>query len=163
MKKRHRRARPRTLRRMFVTFLLGAVLIAVWGWTAGRRVEPATADASVRAEAARFLSYYHSIHLTSEQEDVKTRALSPLPAPCCSNYSMATCCCACNLSKTVWGLSKHLIADEGYGVEETRAAVESWIQLLNPAGYSGRACFERRCNLAFHEDGCGGMREEDLS
>jgi hypothetical protein len=113
-------------------------------------------------ETASLVAYFHEIRLTPEQEDLKSRVLASLPAPCCSKFSMATCCCPCNLAKAVWGLSKHLIADKGYGEEELRKAVQDWIRSANASGFSGEACFEGRCERPLHEDGCGGMRESAI-
>ena len=80
-----------------------------------------------RAEAERFMAYYDSIQLTAAQEAVRQEALQAIPAPCCSNFSAATCCCECNLSRTIWGLSKFLIAREGRDAGEVRAAVTAWV------------------------------------
>jgi hypothetical protein len=115
-----------------------------------------------RAEAERFMGYYDAIELTAAQEAVRLEALQPLPAPCCSNFSAATCCCECNLARTIWGLSKFLIAREGRGAEEVREAVSAWVQSINPSGYTGDACFTGGCGRSFEEGGCGGMHEKQL-
>ncbi len=85
------------------------------------------------------------------------RALSQIPAPCCSNNTALTCCCPCNMAQTWWGLAKHLIADEGYGVEEVKAAVEEWFEFINPDGFSGDVCYTGGCDRPFADNGCGGM------
>ena len=64
-------------------------------------------------------------------------------APCCSNYSAYTCCCKCNLSRTVWGLSKFLIARQDKNAAQVGEAVSKWIDAMNPQGFSGSACFQR--------------------
>jgi hypothetical protein len=64
------------------------------------------------------------------------------------------------MAKSWWGLSNHLIADGGYGAEEVRAAVEGWIEFINPEGFSGDACYTSGCPRPFHRDGCGGMDED---
>ena len=39
----------------------------------------------------QFIDWFFEIKLTSEEEDIKTRALDPLKAPCCDDYSLLTC------------------------------------------------------------------------
>jgi hypothetical protein len=117
---------------------------------------------AVRALAARYIAYYKSIALTPGQEKVKTEALETIPAPCCKEYSIATCCCPCNLAKSVWGLSHYLIAQRGQGAGEVRKAAREWLRTANPSGYAGDACGEGRCALPFHEDGCAGMDERKV-
>jgi hypothetical protein len=111
----------------------------------------------VKKQTEEFIGYYHSIQLTPEQENIKTEALKPMPASCCKNFSQATCCCICNLSKSVWGLSKHLIANKKYTAVQVREAAQKWIDFTHPNGYAGDSCPSRRCGLPFHKDGCGGM------
>ena len=115
-----------------------------------------------RAEAETFMEYYDSIQLTAPQEAIRKEALTAMPAPCCSNFSAATCCCECNLSRTIWGLSKYLIAREGRGAEEVRAAAEAWVDAVNPAGFPGDTCSSGGCGRSFSEAGCGGMNPHQL-
>jgi hypothetical protein len=116
------------------------------------------------AEAALYIRYHRTIALTPEQEHVKARALSAIPAPCCSNFSIATCCCPCNMAKAVWGLSHHLIAERGAGADEVRAAVEDWLTAANPSGFRGDACFVAGgCQRPMKHDGCGGMDERTIT
>lgn len=115
-----------------------------------------------RAEAEQFIRYYESIQLTAQQEAVRKQALQSVPAPCCSTFSAATCCCECNLSRTIWGLSKYLIAQEGRSAEEVRTAATEWVDAINPSGYAGDTCFTGGCGRSFKEGGCGGMRAEEL-
>ena len=75
----------------------------------------------------QFIDWYNVIDLTSAQRALRDGALRPLVAPCCDEYPMTTCCCECNLSRSVWGLSAYLIRDKGY----TR-----WIHFRRPS-YSG--------------------------
>ncbi|MDX1631031.1 MAG: hypothetical protein R3234_04180, partial [Thermoanaerobaculia bacterium] len=56
-----------------------------------------------REETERFLARYRTIELTPEQEKVRFEALDALPAPCCSQFTAATCCCECNMAKATWG------------------------------------------------------------
>jgi hypothetical protein len=114
----------------------------------------------VKSQAPEFISYYYSITLTPEQEKVKKDALTPLTAPCCSDFSMYTCCCPCNFSKTVWGLSNYLITEQNYTADQVNAAVSKWVLFTNEDGYAGDACSMGRCNYPFREDGCGGMGDE---
>jgi hypothetical protein len=115
-----------------------------------------------RQEALALAAYSNSISLTSDQWKVQQEALWSLPAPCCSNYSAATCCCKCNLARTIWGLSKHLIAERGFDANQVRDSVEGWIEASNPAGYRGDACSKGGCGRPFNRDGCGGMDRNQL-
>lgn len=116
-----------------------------------------------RAEAERFIGYHRSIHLTPKQEATKREALEAIPAPCCSNFSAATCCCECNLAKTIWGLSNLLIAEKGFGAEQVRDAVNTWIAAIDPSGFPGDSCSTGGCGRSFEEGGCGGMLESQLT
>lgn len=116
----------------------------------------------VREQTAEFLAYNRSIALTVEQEAVMREALTALKAPCCADRSAYTCCCECNMAKSWWGLSKHLIANQGLGAQEVRTAVGEWIAFINPEGFSGNACYTGRCSRPFREDGCGGMKETEV-
>jgi hypothetical protein len=115
-----------------------------------------------KLQAKEFIAYYNSIALTSEQEKIKSEALSDTPAPCCSNYSILTCCCPCNLAKSVWGLSNFLIADQNYSAKQVKEAISEWIHFTNKDGYPGNACYRGRCNSSFREDGFGGMDERRI-
>lgn len=116
----------------------------------------------VAAQSREFISWYEGIELTAAQERVKRAALESIPAPCCSDNSAYTCCCECNISRTIWGLSHHMIARDGADAEQVRAKVREWIAFINPAGYSGRACYSGGCARPFRKDGCGGMRADSL-
>jgi len=111
----------------------------------------------VRSQAPEFLSYYDSITLSPEQERIKNEVLSSMPAPCCAD-PLSTCCCPCNLAKTVWGLSNFLIVKHGYNAEQLKDAISRWLSFTNKNGYTGVACYEGRCEFPFENDGCGGMR-----
>lgn len=110
-----------------------------------------------RQQAAEFISYDDAIVLNPEQKQVMHEALSSIPAPCCSEYSIETCCCPCNLAKSTWGLSKSLIAKQHASAAEVKAAAVAWLQFTNPEGYSGHVCADKGCNRAFEDNGCGGM------
>jgi hypothetical protein len=114
------------------------------------------------SQAKEFIGYYHSIALNPQQQKVKEEALGSIKAPCCHDYSILTCCCPCNSAKAVWGLSHYLIARQGYGTAELRAAVTRWLHFINPAGYTGNACYRGGCSRAFAENGCGGMSESNI-
>jgi hypothetical protein len=121
-------------------------------------------EAGSPAEAALYIRYYRTIVLTPEQERVKALALSAIPAPCCSNFSIATCCCPCNMAKAVWGFSHHLIAERDAGADEVQAAVEDWLTAANPTGFRGDACFVASgCQRPMKHDGCGGMDERTIT
>jgi hypothetical protein len=123
----------------------------------------------------RFIDYYEASSLTPEQERIKEDALRPLKAPCCDDNPMSTCCCDCNLAKSVWGLSDYLIAEKGLGSEEVQTSALQWLRFIhsdyyvgqelssrgvNPDRYDlprGDGCYSGRCELPFSESGCGGM------
>jgi hypothetical protein len=113
-------------------------------------------------EVARLIELHRSIRLTPEQAAIRDRALGVLPAPCCAQYPLATCCCPCNLAKAAWGLAAYRIAVRGEGEAQVRDAVERWLRATNPGGYTGDACFRGGCERPFHENGCGGMDETRL-
>jgi hypothetical protein len=115
-----------------------------------------------KALTKQFIAYNRSIRLTPEQERIKAAALSSMPAPCCSEFSLATCCCPCNLAKSAWGLAKHLIAERGYGVEQVKEAERRWIAAVNPGGFTGNVCATGGCNRSFENNGCGGMNEQHI-
>ena len=143
-----------------VALLAGTVLLSAGISGAAATGDRFTGD---RKETERFLIYNRSIELTPEQEKVRVEALEALPAPCCSQYSAATCCCPCNMALATWGLAKHLIVDEGYGVAEVRAAVAEWHRAINPEGFSGDVCSTTGgCGRPFAKNGCGGMKESNL-
>jgi hypothetical protein len=148
------------LRVLLASILL--VLVAIGSSQArnGERDEVEFTD--VRKHTKEFIGYFHSIKLTPEQEAVKREALSNLPAVCCSNNSAYTCCCVCNLSRTVWGLSHHLIAERGFDATAVRAAVVKWTSFVSPDGFSGDACFNGGCGRSFANNGCGGMRPNQV-
>ena len=115
------------------------------------------AFSGTRDETERFIAYYQSIPLTPEQELVKVEALASIPAPCCSNNPLATCCCPCNMAKAAWGLSAWLISEKGYSVVQVRQAARDWLAAANPGGFSGDACYNGGCARPIRENGCGGM------
>jgi hypothetical protein len=155
------------------TYLLPALigllaLTAAFAFKSGvfDRVGDASAGVPVlegsRDEAERFMANHRSIHLTPAQEAIRQEALGAIPAPCCSDFSIATCCCECNLARAVWGLSKFLIAEKGLGTEQVRETVEAWLQAIHPAEYTGDACFTGGCGRGLREGACGGMDEHQL-
>ncbi len=133
----------------------------------------------------QFIDWYNAIKLTSAQRALRDGALRPLVAPCCDEYPMTTCCCECNLSRSVWGLSAYLITEKEYTVDPLQEAILQWLHFIRPDYYVASAleeegkiprvfglstqssCFTDRCDLPFyskmeylHLGGCGGM--EDL-
>jgi hypothetical protein len=117
---------------------------------------------NVDGQSREFIEWYRTIKLTPAQEAVKKAALEALPAPCCSDNSAYTCCCECNVSRTVWGLSHYMIAKQDAGVEQVREKVREWIAFVNPKGYSGKSCYNGGCARKFSNDGCGGMNADRL-
>ena len=116
----------------------------------------------VEAQSRQFMRWYEQIRLTPAQEKVKRAALEPIPAPCCNDNSAYTCCCPCNISRTIWGLSQYLIAKQNASATQVGAKVREWIAFIGPDGYSGSACYSGGCARPFHADGCGGMKADHL-
>jgi len=115
------------------------------------------------ARAEELIGYARSIVLSPSQQQMRDRVLDGISAPCCAKFSARTCCCACNLAKTIWGLSNVLIVREGAGPAALEKAVRGWLAALNPKGFSGKACDEAGgCARKFSRDGCGGMDERNL-
>ncbi len=134
-----------------------------------RAMDAASADTGSRDftgsldEIKRFIGYYHSMQLTPEQERLKVEALSAMSAPCCKKYSLATCCCPCNMAKAAWGLAAQLITEKGYKAEQIRQAETAWLKKVNPAGFSGDSCFTGGCTRPMRANGCGGMKEDNVA
>ena len=116
----------------------------------------------VREQTHEFMKYEETIVLTPQQEAIFKQALSAIPAPCCSDNTALTCCCPCNMAKSWWGLSKHLIVNKGYNAEQVQATVEEWFEFINPDGFSGDVCYTGGCFRAFADNGCGGMKQEEV-
>jgi hypothetical protein len=135
-----------------------AALVFIGSVSATEAKEKKIEFTDVKKQTVEFIRYYKTIQLTKEQEAVKREALSPLPAACCSSNSAYTCCCICNLSRTVWGLTAYLITERDASVEEIQSAVREWIRFVNPEGFSGDACFKGGCMRSFEKNGCGGMQ-----
>ena len=114
-------------------------------------------------QAREFIGYYHTIELTPGQEAIKKEALGSMPAACCAGSTAYTCCCPCNLSKTIWGLSNFVIAKHGADAKQVRGAVDAWLGYVNPDGYTGNACYRGACDATASRNGCGGMHEEKLT
>jgi hypothetical protein len=114
----------------------------------------------VKSQTTNFIKF-NSIELSQKEEKIMIDALTSIPAPCCSDYPALTCCCDCNLAKSIWGLSKFLITEYNYNSGQLREAVLAWIEFTNPQGYAGDACYTPGgCNRPFRYDGCGGMTED---
>ena len=124
--------------------------------TAAIKFEP------VEPQTRKFIEFYRTIRLTPEQEKVKIAALSPLKAVCCKDFSALTCCCPCNFSKSLWGMTHYLIAQKGYNAEQVQGAAKAWIAYVNPSGFSGDVCQTGGCNRPFAQNGCGGMDDRAL-
>jgi hypothetical protein len=115
------------------------------------------------SQSAEFIGYSRSITLTAEQKQIRDKALGSMPAACCDKFSQATCCCPCNLAKTVWGLSNYLIARKNADAAQVQKSVKDWLKFVNPKGFTGDICDSAGgCGKSFSNDGCGGMDERDL-
>lgn len=115
------------------------------------------------SQAAEFIGYSRSIQLSPVERSARDRVLASIPAPCCSNFSAATCCCPCNLAKSVWGLANFLIVREHAPDSDVQRAAREWIAFVNPGGFTGDVCDSAGgCGRRFSHDGCGGMDERNL-
>jgi hypothetical protein len=141
--------------------LAAAVILAVATWPASGADEIVFKD--VKQQTAQFMEWYKTIKLTPQQESVKKAALTALPAPCCSDNTAYTCCCECNVSRTIWGLSHYLIAKQGASATQVTAKVKKWIAFVNPNGSGGKACYSGGCARPFAKDGCGGMNPAQVT
>lgn len=117
----------------------------------------------VAAQSREFLGYYSSIRLNPQQEAIKKEVLEAMPAACCKDSTAYTCCCPCNLSKTVWGLSNYVLTQHRATPDELRQVVRAWYDYTNPGGYSGDSCYTGGCDRTFEQNGCGGMKESELA
>lgn len=117
----------------------------------------------VEEQAREFIGYYHSVELTPEQESVKKASLGALPAACCSGSTAYTCCCPCNLSKTIWGLSNYVITRHHVSADQLTTVVNDWLGFVNPDGFRGNACYQGGCESKASRGGCGGMTESKLA
>jgi hypothetical protein len=116
------------------------------------------------SQAAEFIGYNRTIALNTDQKNLRDRALSALAAPCCSKFSAATCCCPCNLAKSIWGLSNYLIVERKAGEKEIQKSVRGWVAFVNQKGFSGDVCdMAGGCGRTFAGNGCGGMDEKNLA
>ena len=116
--------------------------IAILGLTAGYVLAAASGDlldfSDPQARTADFIRLYDEIELTEEQEKIKFDALSVIPAACCSDNSAYTCCCPCNLSRSLWGLSAWLITEQGADADTVRSEVQRWYAAVNSNEFPGR-------------------------
>lgn len=159
------------MKRTKVIVIAVAVIVFAVGLTAAqqqRASAPAkAATAAIKFDAVepqtrKFIEFYKTIRLTPEQEKVKIAALSPLKAVCCKDFSALTCCCPCNFSKSLWGMTHYLIAQKGYNAAQVQEAAKAWIAYVNPNGFSGDVCQTGGCNRSFAKNGCGGMDDRAI-
>ena len=80
----------------------------------------------------------------------------------------------------MWGLSKYLVVEKNYGVEQVRESALQWLRFIHsdyyvieelksrgidPARYGlshENPCYAGECELPFVDGGCGGMGELKL-
>ncbi len=105
-----------------------------------------------------FISYYYSIKIDEKEDAILRKALGNIPAPCCADYPAYTCCCECNLKRTIHGLSKYLLK-QNLSADDITTIVLSWIEFVNPAGFTGDSCYIGNCEKPFYKNGCGGMEK----
>ena len=156
-----------TLTRTFVAAIITAAALS--GFALPIKAETAVTQKNHRpvfkdlpAQTKEFIGYADSISLAPEQQKVKEAVLSTIPAPCCKKFSTATCCCPCNMAKSIWGLSNFMLARHNASAEELRTAVDGWIRVINPSGFTGDACDNGGCKRPFAKNGCAGMDQEHL-
>ena len=192
------RRRPGPARRRSSATVAAVVLVtlsALW-FMGGCKATPTVSAAEITAEIVpvegeatsygiplsgantqTFIDHYEQVALTAGQQAIVDDALQTLKAPCCDDNSMATCCCPCNLAKSVWGLSGYLVVEHGYGAEEVREAASQYLHFIDGDYYvreeltargvdpgewgnsKGDSCYVGTCELPFTEGGCGGMSQ----
>ncbi len=116
----------------------------------------------VEKQTREFIGHEKTIKLTAAQEAIKSEALGSIKAVCCEDFSALTCCCPCNFSKSLWGMSAYLIAEKHANAKQVKEAALAWIKFVNPSGFSGDSCFTGGCVRPFANNGCGGMNENDV-
>ncbi len=114
---------------------------------------------NVGAQSREYIDYYNTIHLTPEQEEVRASALKSRPAACCVKSDAYTCCCTCNLSKSVWGLTTYAIATYHINAAQVHERLAGWLTLVNPCGLDGGSLYLGVWSIRFIQTGCGGMTE----
>ena len=155
--------RPATLDRFLLAILTLAAMAAL-ALDQAAAAQPPVRFFDAPSQSAEFIGYARSITLTPAQRQIRDHALSGIPAPCCGRFSMATCCCPCNLAKSVWGLSSYLIVRGDAREAEVQKTALGWIRFVNAKGFTGKVCDSAGgCARRFADDGCGGMDERNLS
>jgi hypothetical protein len=158
----HQLPRSQTVR-ILATSLVVILLAGVTGMALAAATSSTVTFSDVEKQTREFIGYNDSIQLTAAQEAIKKEALQAIPAPCCSDNTAYTCCCPCNMAKSIWGLSAYLIAKQGMAADAVRTKVKEWIDFINPAGFSGDVCHTAGgCTRAFKSNGCGGMHPSQL-
>ncbi len=46
---------------------------------------------NLQENTSKFIRYYYNIQLTASEQRILEKALSEIPAPCCSDYTALTC------------------------------------------------------------------------
>lgn len=69
-----------------ILILLFAVTV---GLAQGERPLPEFKD--LKGDTGKFISYYYNIQLTVSEQKILEKALSKIPAPCCSDHTALTC------------------------------------------------------------------------
>jgi hypothetical protein len=115
-----------------------------------------------RAEVLEHMQYGKAHDLTDAQEALRVAGLDGLTAPCCKDFSAATCCCPCNLAKALWGMTKKMIIEDEATAEEINVAAAGWLENISAKEFTGDACFTGGCGRNMRNNGCGGMAESDV-
>lgn len=145
-------------------FLLLLFVPAVATTALERISRPAIRFTDAASQTAEFIGYSRSLDLDPAQQRLRDRALSKIAAPCCAKFPMTTCCCPCNLAKSVWGLSNFLIVRQGADAGDVEQNARAWIAFVNPRGFTDDVCGSAGgCTRRFSADGCGGMDVANLS
>lgn len=141
--------------------LLPALAVPAGGASAASPTGRNASGRDLKAETREYIRRADA-PLPPELKKVRDEVLSKIPAPCCAKFSAATCCCPCNLAKSIWGLSNTMLVRHKANPKQLREAVLEWIRVNNRAGWTGDACFTGGCGRAFAKNGCGGMDDQQI-
>ncbi|MDC0358828.1 hypothetical protein OAO01_08435, partial [Oligoflexia bacterium] len=112
-------------------------------------------------EKQSFISYSDTIKLSTEQEQVKRKALSSISSPCCEKHT-AYNCCGCEVAQSIVGLSNYLIAQHNYNAELVGVTVDRWITLQGGRSHSCDRADRKECCEEKEPESCELTQLEEI-